>query len=405
MAISLVHDTFARLTTVSLSAHLRSMVHVHVASIDQLSYEEFIRSIPTPTTLAILNMTPLKGNAILEIDPAVTFSIIDRISGGSGEETKSQHELTDIEISIMENVIVRMLGNMREGWAGIMDLQPRLGQIDTNPQFAQIVPPNEMVALVTLEAKVGNVEGMINICIPYSTIEPIIGKLSTWRKEGQNNTLLRFSTSLELISREDVPVRLSAEVLRRDYPIKEILNWDIGTIILPFYSLNPGYCYLRLGDRRVWQCQILPDCKGLPKRITVVNYAEKPFGTEGNYMEMDKANPLVRDALFSAMMKVCVELGCTFKTIKEVFSMGEGTIVELDKLAGEAVDVIANGIRIAKGEVVVIDENFGVRITEIIYPPDASNQCESPTPEPSAEARTGRGSPPVPPEPTGKETT
>jgi flagellar motor switch protein FliN len=114
--------------------------------------------------------------------------------------------------------------------------------------------------------------------------------------------------------------------------------------------------------------------------------AEKPFGTEGNYMEMDKANPLVRDALFSAMMKVSVELGCAFKTVKEVFSMGEGTIVELDKLAGEAVDVMANGVRIAKGEVVVIDENFGVRITEIIGTPDASGQCgqsepQQPTPE------------------------
>jgi len=382
--ISLIHDIFARLTTVSLSANLRSMVHVHVASVDQLSYEEFIRSIPTPTTMAILNMTPLKGYAIMQIAPDVTFSIIDRISGGCGEGTKSQHELTDIETSIMENVIVRMLGNMQEGWAGIMDLQPRLGQIDTNPQFAQIVPPNEMVLSVTLEAKMGDVEGIINICIPYSTIEPIIGKLSIWRKEGQNNTLLRFSTNLELISREDVPVRLSAEVLRRDFPIKEILNWDIGTIILPFYSLKPGHCYLRLGDRRVWKCQILPDCKGLPKRIAVVNYAEKPFGTEGNYMEIDKANPLVRDALFSAMMKVSVELGCTFKTVKEVFSMGEGTIVELDKLAGEAVDVIANGLPIAKGEVVVIDENFGIRITEIIGIPDASEQCGQSEPQQSA---------------------
>jgi flagellar motor switch protein FliM len=392
--ISFIHDIFARLTTNSLSAQLRSMVHVHVASVDQLSYEEFIRSIPTPTTLAIINMDPLKGYVVLEIDPDMTFAIIDRICGGCGDAAKSQHELTDIEISIMENIIVCILGNMRESWASIIELQPRLAQIDTNPQFAQIVPPTEMVVLVTLEAKVGDVEGIINICIPYLTIEPIIGKLSIWHKEGQNNTLLRFSTNLELISREDVPVRLTAEVLRRDFPVKEILKWDIGTIILPFFTLKPGYCYLRLGDRRVWQCQILPDCKGLPKRITVVNYAEKPFGTEGNYMEMDKANPLVRDALFSAMMKVSVELGCAFKTVKEVFAMGEGTIVELDKLAGEEVDVIANGVRIAKGEVVVIDENFGVRITEIIGTPDASDQCgqsepQQPEPEPPEATKPG----------------
>ena len=108
--ISMMHDAFARLTTTVLSAQLRSMIHVHVASVDQLTYEEFIRSIPTPTTLAIINMDPLKGNAILEIDPAVTFSIIDRLFGGTGEGTKSQHELTDIETSVMEGIIVRILG-------------------------------------------------------------------------------------------------------------------------------------------------------------------------------------------------------------------------------------------------------------------------------------------------------
>jgi flagellar motor switch protein FliM len=109
--ISMIHDIFARLTTTSLSAQLRSMVSVHVASVDQLTYEEFIRSIPTPTTFAIINMDPLKGNAIMEIDPAVTSSIIDRICGGSGDATKYQHELTDIETSVMEGIIVRMLCN------------------------------------------------------------------------------------------------------------------------------------------------------------------------------------------------------------------------------------------------------------------------------------------------------
>ena len=146
-----MHETFARLTTTSLSAQLRSLVHVRVASVDQLTYEEFIRSIPNPTTLAVINMDPLKGAAILEIDPSVTFSIIDRLFGGKGEETKLSRDLTDIEQSVMENIIVRVLGNLREAWSTVIDLRPRLGQIETNPQFAQIVPPTEMVVLVTLE--------------------------------------------------------------------------------------------------------------------------------------------------------------------------------------------------------------------------------------------------------------
>src|SRR5215469_8209462 len=111
--VSIMHETFARLTTTSLSAQLRSLVQVHVASVDQLTYEEFIRSIPNPTTLAVINMDPLKGSSVLEIDPAITFSIIDRLFGGKGESIKVSRDLTDIESSVMEGIVVRILGNMR----------------------------------------------------------------------------------------------------------------------------------------------------------------------------------------------------------------------------------------------------------------------------------------------------
>jgi len=127
--ISIIHEYFARLTTTYLSAQLRSVVQVRVVSVDQLTYEEFIRSIPCPTTLSIINMDPLKGNAILEIDPLITFSIIDRVCGGIGDGSKFQHELTDLETAIMEGIIIRMLGNMREAWTSVLDLRPRLGQI------------------------------------------------------------------------------------------------------------------------------------------------------------------------------------------------------------------------------------------------------------------------------------
>ena len=178
--VSNMHETFARLTTTSLSAQLRSLVHVHVASVDQLTYEEFIRSIPTPTTLAVVNMDPLKGNAVLEIDPTITFCMIDRLFGGRGSTTGNKNrDLTDIEQSVMEGIIVRILANMREAWTQVIDLRPRLGQIETNPQFAQIVPPSDMVVLVTIHIKMGDVDGMMNICIPYLVLEPVMSKLTT----------------------------------------------------------------------------------------------------------------------------------------------------------------------------------------------------------------------------------
>jgi flagellar motor switch protein FliM len=232
------------------------MVHVHVASVDQLTYEEFIRSIPTPTTLAIINMDPLKGNAILEIDPAVTFSIIDRLFGGTGEGTKSQHELTDIETSVMEGIIVRILGNMREAWTQVIDLRPRLGQIDTNPQFAQIVPPTDMVVLVTLETKVGDVEGMINFCIPYLTIEPIIGKLST---QFWFSTVHRGTTTENLNVLKDklatVDVNVVAEIGKINIPVREVLSLQVGDIVR-LYNTKIGDAYsLNVGNKRKFLCR------------------------------------------------------------------------------------------------------------------------------------------------------
>ena len=176
--LQMIHETYARLTTTSLSAQLRSFVNVHVASVDQLTYEEFSRSIPNPATLAIVNMDPLKGSAIMEIDPTITFAIIDRLFGGEGESIKDNRELTDIELSVMEGIVIRTLGNLREAWSNVIDLRPKLGNIETNIQFSQIVPPNDMVVLITLETRIGDVEGMINFCIPYIAIETVNTKLS-----------------------------------------------------------------------------------------------------------------------------------------------------------------------------------------------------------------------------------
>ena len=362
-SISIIHETFARLAATSLSAQVRSMVHIHVAAVDQLTYEEFIRSIPTPTTLAIFNMDPLKCSAIIEIDPFITYPIIDRLLGGPGEGIKSLTELTDIETSIMERIIIRLLGNMREAWTTVIDMHPRLGQIETYPQFAQIVPPAEMVILVTLDTKVGDVEGMINICIPYLTVEPIIGKLSS--PYGAVSVVTPTKNNA-LVNREDIPVKLSAEILNRDYSLLEIKEWKEETVIFPLYPIAPNRCYLSIGDSRVWRCEMMKDEKGYPKKIKITGQAKMPFGAEDRRMEMSNVNPVAANALEIAKVKVSVELGTTELPVKEIFGMVEGTILELDKLAGEPVDVKANGVLVAKGEVVVIDENFGVRITETI---------------------------------------
>jgi flagellar motor switch protein FliM len=289
--ISIMHETFARLTTNALSANLRSMVHVHVASVDQLTYEEFIRSIPTPTTLAVINMDPLKGNAILEIDPAITFSIIERLFGGTGEGTKAQHELTDIEQAVMEGMIVRILGNMREAWAQVIDLRPRLGQIETNPQFAQIVPPTDMVVLVTLETKVGEVEGMMNFCIPYLTIEPIIGKLSAqfWyssaRRAATNENLNTLKEKLSTVE-----VNVVAEIGRINIPIKDVLSLQINDVIRLFNVRVGDPFSLNIGNKKKYLCR--PGIVGKKVAVQIIKKTEEVEKEEFEELAADSDDSL-----------------------------------------------------------------------------------------------------------------
>ncbi|MBE7411207.1 MAG: flagellar motor switch protein FliM [Leptospiraceae bacterium] len=253
--LQMMHETFARLATTGLSAQLRALVVVHVTSVDQLTYEEFIRSIPNPTTLAVVNMDPLKGSAILEMDPSITFTIIDRLFGGKGESTKINRELSDIELSVIEGIIVRILGHLRESWATVIDLRPRLGNIETNPQFAQVVPPNDMVVLITLETKVGEVEGMTNFCIPYITIEPIINKLSAqyWyssiRRGGTDENKAVIQERLD-----QVTIPLVAEVGTVDISLLDLMNVQVGDVIKMENTSIKTDMIIKVGDRSKFKC-------------------------------------------------------------------------------------------------------------------------------------------------------
>jgi flagellar motor switch protein FliM len=271
--VQIMHETFARLTTTSLSASLRALVHVHVASVDQLTYEEFIRSIPTPTTLAVISMDPLKGQAVLEIDPSVTFTIIDRLFGGSGEGSKLNRELTDIEHSVMEGIIVRILGNMREAWTQVIDLRPRLSQIETNPQFAQIVPPAEMVVLVTLETKVGEIEGMMNLCIPYLTIEPIVSKLSAqyWYSSVRRGaTTENLNVLKEKLSTVEIPI--IAEIGKIQVSVRDVLSLRAGDVVRLYNVKVDDPMVLNVGNKKKFLCR--PGVIGRKMAVQIVKKLE-----------------------------------------------------------------------------------------------------------------------------------
>lgn len=230
--LNMIHENFARLMTTWLSAQLRTVVNISVFFVEQMSYNEFISSLPNPSLIAVIDFAPLKGASVLEINPSVAFAIIDRLLGGSGEFKEKVREPTEIENSIIERVFIKMMSILHEAWKDVADINPSLEKIETNSQFVQLISPNEAVALITFNAKVGKSDGMINLCIPHIVIEPIAPKLSAkmWfsskREEGakKSTPVLRQKLS-------NTHVELKAELGKAILSVGEFLDLKVGDVI------------------------------------------------------------------------------------------------------------------------------------------------------------------------------
>jgi flagellar motor switch protein FliM len=333
--VAIMHETFARQTTTTLSSNLRCLAHVHVASVDQLTYEEFIRAIPNPCTVAIINMEPLKGAAVIQMDPAVTFAIIDRLFGGQGEEVKFTRELTDIEASVIEGSVVRLLGSLHDAWATVLDLRPRLTKLETNPQFAQIVPPREMIVLVTLEVRIGDTQGMMNIVLPYLTIEPIVPKLSAQyffsslrKKDGPYVAQTSFML--------DIPAEVYWDGIRLS--LHDIGGLKKGSLVkIPGYP--HGRAFLRMGGRTLFGLKARRTGRRSPVTYAVVNGISKesipflePMEKKGKPSDAESIEPRMRQALG--------ELG---STISESLTGIKSSISALRQRQDELADQLAFG--------------------------------------------------------------
>ncbi|GGC97014.1 flagellar motor switch protein FliM [Pontibacillus salipaludis] len=173
-----IHENFARLLTTYFSAQLRTYIHISVASVDQIPYEEFIRSIPKMTILNVFSVEPLDGRILLEANPNIAYAMLDRVLGGKGVSVNKVESLTEIETNIMSQLFEKAIDNLQEAWSSVVDINPELEEFEVNPQFLQMVSPNETVVVISLNTEIGESSGMINICIPHVVLEPIIPKLS-----------------------------------------------------------------------------------------------------------------------------------------------------------------------------------------------------------------------------------
>ena len=246
--LKVINDTYARLITSFLSGYLRALVQVDVVSVEAISYYEFNNSISNPVILAMVDFTPLSGSIIFEIGPQIAFALVDRILGGRGNMLDKLRGFTEIELAIVERIIIQMLNLMREPWENVIAIRPRLEKIETNAQFAQIISPNEMVALVTLNARVGDVEGMINICIPHMVVEPIVSKLSTrfWFSTVEKEATRETKESIE-IKIENTKVPLTAILGKTTISVNDFIELMPGDVLPLDTSVN-GDLEVLVGD-------------------------------------------------------------------------------------------------------------------------------------------------------------
>ncbi len=254
--IHMIHENFARLISNFLSAYLRTNIEVKIASVDQITFEDFIVSIPSPTVMTIFNMKPLMGSAVLETNPAFTFPIIDLLFGGPGEMPKKSREITDIEANVLKNIYGKMLENLTYVWSEVNEITTAIQGLETNPQMNRVISPNEIVAVITFMTTVGDYEGMINLCLPYLMLEPITLKLSSryWFSSPEKGQKDQRQTVME--SLEQTPIGLTAIGGETELTIKEFLALQLGDVLTldnkiaddlillvedkPKYTVQPG---------------------------------------------------------------------------------------------------------------------------------------------------------------------
>lgn len=177
-AIKGIHDKLARNLASQISSIMRSIVEIRLHSVDQMTYGEFLMSLPSPTSFNVFSIKPLDGNCVLEINPSIAFPMIDRLLGGSGDGFESNRELTDIEINLLDAILRIMMQRLKESWSLITDMYPNVEAKESSPNVVQVVSQNEIVIMVVMEIIIGNSSGMINICYPVIYLEPILSRLA-----------------------------------------------------------------------------------------------------------------------------------------------------------------------------------------------------------------------------------
>lgn len=230
--LEIIFEHYGRLVSTNLPVYLRKNIQVTVASSETVAFSEFSNALSNPVILGVVNFTPLNGNMLIELSTNLGYAMIDRMLGGGGTPLEKTREFSQIELTIMERIMTLLTQLMREPWKNVVEISPVLNRLETNVQFAQIVPPSDMVAIVTLNLKIGDVEGYINMCLPFFTLEDVMDKLSTkyWYSVMQENRDEHYGEHIEtMIRKVDVPVK--AILGRSTISVSDFLGLQVGDCI------------------------------------------------------------------------------------------------------------------------------------------------------------------------------
>ena len=227
-----IFESFSRTVSSFLTGYLRTAVHLEVASSEQLLYKDFNLALMNPVVLAMTEWSPLKGTVMMELSNNMGYTIIDRILGGPGFGLKGMRDFSEIETILLERVLSQIMSYLPEAWANVINIKPRLERLETNSQFAQIMSPNDMVALVVLRIKIGSAEGHLNFCLPHLVLEPIMDKLKTsfvvGRHDAEDMETYRGKVEEEL---EKAKVPVSAVIGKTSIMVNDFVSLQKGDVL------------------------------------------------------------------------------------------------------------------------------------------------------------------------------
>ncbi len=232
-ALQTMHEGFGRNFGAALSALLRTIVEVKLTSVDQLTYSEFVFSLENPTCFNLINAKPLEGQLILDINPSILFPMIDRLLGGSTTAAApARRPLTEIELRLVSRITDLFFHEMQHAWENVLELELDVERVESNPQLVQIIPANEVVVLISFELTVGETRGMVNLCMPFNSIERVGNKLTSnsWVSYGRRSST---TESIQQVTRQisEAPIEVVVELAHTHITTADLINLRVGDII------------------------------------------------------------------------------------------------------------------------------------------------------------------------------